>query len=298
LSGYVVCPACGTRIKAGREHCLKCFEPLPPPDEPVRVPLSVSLGLSKQSQIILGAVAVATVGGLLFVILTTASPATTDDAASAPVPSSASGRSAVMRAASEDPGAPPMPAVPPAVTRDGDTPADADLARKRDESLAAIERLPNDATMRNQLGLVLAKMGENDEALKQFDRAVALGSRTPEFRVNFGNLLGALGQWGRAVDQFREAILLAPRDYVVEYGLAVALQRKGDHDLAIPEFEKARRLKPDQPAVTLGLAASLERAGRREDAVREYRKFLGMQPNSADAARVGGHLAKLSANRP
>ena len=33
MSGYVVCRSCGTRIKAGREFCLKCFEPLPHPDE-------------------------------------------------------------------------------------------------------------------------------------------------------------------------------------------------------------------------------------------------------------------------
>jgi Flp pilus assembly protein TadD len=294
LSGFVVCPSCGTRIKAGRGHCLKCFTPLPHPDEPVRIPLSESLGLSKQNQIILGTLGLAVAGGLLYVILTTKSP-TAVDAEIMPSPSSsAPGRSA---AAPEEPGALPMPSVPQAVTRDPDTPPDPDLARRRDQFLAEVERLPNDAAARNQLGLVLAKMGENDEALKQFDRAVALANRTLEFRVNLGNLAGALGQWGRAVDQFREALLLAPRDYAVEYGLAVSLQRKGDHELAIPEFEKARHLRPDEAGVTLGLAASLEKAGRRDDAVREYRKFMEMQPSSPDTARVAGHLAKLSAGR-
>ena len=61
MAGYVVCQACGTRIKAGRGHCLKCFEPLPHPDDPVAVPLSVSLGLLKPNQMILGGVAVAIV---------------------------------------------------------------------------------------------------------------------------------------------------------------------------------------------------------------------------------------------
>jgi Flp pilus assembly protein TadD len=297
VSGYVVCPACGTRIKAGREHCLKCFTPLPHPDAPVRVPLSESLGLSKQSQIILGTLGLAVVGGLLFVILTTKSP-TTDDAEIMPSASSrAPGRAGAAGAAVEDPGGVPMPSVPQAVQHDPSAPPDPDLAGKRDQYLAQVERLPNDAAARNQLGLILAKMGENDEALKQFDRAVALASRTVEYRLNLGNLAGALGQWGRAVDQFREALLLAPRDYTVEYGLAVALQRKGDHDLAIAEFEKARRLKADDPGVTLGLAASLEKAGRRDDAIREYRKFMEMQPNTPDTARVANHLAKLSPGR-
>ena len=29
MSGFVVCPNCGARIKAGRGHCLRCFETLP-----------------------------------------------------------------------------------------------------------------------------------------------------------------------------------------------------------------------------------------------------------------------------
>jgi len=92
LSGFVICPACGTRIKAGREHCLKCFAILPRPDEPVRVPLSESLGLSKQSQIVLGALGLAVVGGLLYVILTTKSP-TADADLLPPTSSGASGSS-------------------------------------------------------------------------------------------------------------------------------------------------------------------------------------------------------------
>jgi len=44
--GYVVCTKCGTRIKAGREYCLRCGDALPPPDAPAIVTMWESLELS------------------------------------------------------------------------------------------------------------------------------------------------------------------------------------------------------------------------------------------------------------
>src|SRR4051794_30792208 len=62
MSGYVVCRSCGTRIKAGRAFCLKCFEPLP--EAGAAAPTSVweSLGLSATQQ------AVLTIGGGLIAV--------------------------------------------------------------------------------------------------------------------------------------------------------------------------------------------------------------------------------------
>src|SRR4051812_35770509 len=113
MSGDVVCQACGTRIKAGRGHCLKCFEPLPHPDDPVAVPLSVSLGLSKQTQAILGAVAAAIIAGLLFIIWTS-EPAVVDNEATSFAAANAARTTAAgssTRAASSSDTI-PMPPVP------------------------------------------------------------------------------------------------------------------------------------------------------------------------------------------
>src|SRR5260221_13724812 len=80
MSGYVVCQACGTRIKAGRPFCLKCLGPLPDPKAAVKSPLWESLGLSTPQKAMLGGVGVLVVAGLLFVIWQT-QPAPLDDQA-------------------------------------------------------------------------------------------------------------------------------------------------------------------------------------------------------------------------
>src|SRR4051794_37625423 len=69
MSGFVVCQKCGTRIKAGRAHCLKCFELLPDPAASVRAPLWESLGLSPNAQIAVwagAAIAVALLGMVIW----------------------------------------------------------------------------------------------------------------------------------------------------------------------------------------------------------------------------------------
>src|SRR5258708_2273888 len=80
MSGYVVCQACGTRIKAGRPFCLKCFGPLPDPQAAVKIPLWETLGLSAPQKAMLGGAGVLVVAGLLFVIWQTR-PAPLDDQA-------------------------------------------------------------------------------------------------------------------------------------------------------------------------------------------------------------------------
>jgi Tfp pilus assembly protein PilF len=282
-------------MKAGREYCLRCFSPLPTAEKPLPVPVWESLGLSKQTKIVMGVAAMVVVAALVAVIWTSEMPVVDEsDSVSLRPAASPVAPAAGAPAATPSGAALPMPSVPHAAVRGPETPADVELERQRDEYLTRLARTPNDAATLNALGLLLEKMGQNDDALTRFERAIALEPRTPAFRMNFANLAAALGQWGRAIDQYRETLLLARQDYAAQYALAIALQRKGDDELAIAEFTKARRLKQGEPAIALGLAASLERIGRKDEAVREYRDFLALQPNSSDADKVRVHLSTLS----
>jgi type IV secretory pathway VirB10-like protein len=232
-----VCRACGTRIKAGREFCLKCFEPLPHPDAPVPVPLSESLGLSERSQMLAGGAVLVIVVALIGVIWTSEKPVVEDSAAApsaapskpaaaastaaAPVSAPAAAPDAATAVAGSD-NAPPMPPLPEVVKADPDTPVDPALAQQVEQYRAQLTRLPNDAVAHNKLALVLAQSGENDEALKEFERAIAAAPREPAYRVNLANLALANGDLGRAINQYRETILLKRTDFAAQFGLAVA----------------------------------------------------------------------------
>lgn len=307
MSGFVVCQSCGTRIKAGRKFCLRCFEPLPDPDAPVRTPLWVSLGLSGGQQLILGVVVAIAVVALLVVIWNTA-PGPVDDLArpagravgtAAHPPAVAPLSTPASPDGSASAAAPTVqPPAPDRLNRDSEVPVDPALQSARDAYEQQLAAQPDDAETLNKLGQLLERMGDADEAAVRFERAVALVPRKSDYRLNLARAASELGQWDRAVDQYREALRLLPNDYATQYGLALALQKKGDDQTAITEFEKARRLGPAEPGVPLALGASFERAGRTADAVREYRRFIEMQPKSADAERLKARLARLSAARP
>ena len=300
MSGFVVCQSCGTRIKAGRGHCLKCFAPLPDPDAPVPTPLSVSLGLSRNTEIIVWIGAALAVVLLAVVIWRTwpvavddlAQPADIPAAATAPGPPSPVAASAGVRDASGRPTVEPSPA-------GGSVGVSTDpaLEATRADYEQKLTGRPQDPELLNKLGQVLERMGRAGEAAARFERAVALAPLEPTYRLNLAQAAGELGQWDRAVDQYREAVRLRPNDYDALNALGLTLQKKGDDQAAVAEFTKARRVNPAASGAALGLATSLEKVGRVDEAIQVFQQYLEIRPTPANAERVKGHLALLSRGR-
>ena len=299
VAEFVVCPSCGARIKAGREFCLRCFEPLPTADRPIRPPIWVSFGLSNQTRlIVLGAVGVLVVALIAVIVITEPKPINDDPVPlSQPATRPAAPSGAPDSSAPVDPNAAAAPVAVAAPATENVSPPDQKLLDRRAMLEAKLARSPNDADALNGLGQVLQELGQPEDAFRAFDAAVQAQPRRLDFRMNLAINARELGRWDRAIDEFREATRIQPRDYVAQFSLADALQKKGDDQTAIVEFEKARKLGPSAPGVPLGLAASYEKVGRTSDAVREYELFLQLQPNSADTARVRERLTRLAKGR-
>ena len=299
MSGYVVRPACGTRIKAGRAFCLKCFEPLP--EEGAAAPTSAweSLGLSATQQAILIIVGGLVVVALVAVIWQTSSAPLDDQArpAAAPAAAAAAPTGAVAPASPPDVVGPrvaafePTSLAPAAAPKPESSASDVAALESFDQQLA---QRPDDYEVLNRRGLALELLGRVSEAAACFERAVVLSPQTRSYHFNLARVYAALGQMDRAAAEYREVVRLRPDDYAARYTLALALQKKGDEEAAIPEFQKAVALGPDEPKAHLGLGVSLERVGRVSEAVPEYQRFIAMLPSSADAERLKEHLAALS----
>ena len=308
MAEYVVCPQCGTRIKAGRAHCLRCLADLPTPDAPLRLPVWVSLGLSPQQQVTLAIVASVIVLALVAIIWQT-TPGAVDDVPRPAPPDIAvtlPPRPAVDQ--SEAPAAqPPPPAVVPAVSPAAMA-ATVDLNRTAAAAYAAgnfeaaraayeeaLSKKPDDAETLNNLGQVLVRMNRTAEAIPRFERAITLVADKSTYHFNLGFAVAQLNQWDKAIAEYREALKLFPTDYAAQYNLATALQKKGDAQGSIPEFEKAIALAPGEPSFHLSLGMVLERVGRTADAVREYKTYLSMDPVGPDSSRLKDHVDALSA---
>lgn len=303
MSGYVVCPACGSRMKAGRGHCLRCFETLPVDAPEVSQPWFRSLQLSQGATLIAGVVL--TLAALLFSAVIWERAAPVEDDVARPALSTdrtAEQKATVPAAPGETPvassGRPPI--LEPGFIRAprAESPSTPDPAAARAAYEKALVQRPDDADTLNKLGQVLVVLGKIDEAMPRFERAAALAPDKWAYHFNLAHAASQLLLWDHAVAAFRRAKAIQPGDPATQFDLALALHKKGDEAAAVPEFEKAIALAPTDAKGHLALAITLERSGRMPDAVRSYRRFLELEPGSPDAEKLRAYLDSFNAAQP
>ena len=204
---------------------------------------------------------------------------------------------------------------------------DALAKRRYDVAIANLQKAvashPDEAVVRNTLGVALAKAGRRDEAAVQYRKAASLSPDFPDAHGNLGALLlstrrpdealrelqealtlnpeyseahvnlgTALAQTGRlpeAIPHFREAVRLSPGDANAWKNLALGLLLSGDPSQAIAPAEEAVKCSGGQdPAVMDQVARLYADAGRYADALRVARQALPLAQKRNDPALVKG----------
>jgi tetratricopeptide (TPR) repeat protein len=149
---------------------------------------------------------------------------------------------------------------------------------------------PRDAAALHLLGLIQHQRGRSGEAVELIRAAIARSPRDPAFHHNLGNLL-RVTEPAEALRCYERALALAPNSVDTLYNLGNVCQELGRLDRAIAYFERAMRLKPDAIELHNNLGAALQDRGRIEDAIACYRRALALQPASADTLdNLGGAL--------
>jgi len=165
----------------------------------------------------------------------------------------------------------------------------------------------------NNLGIVLADMGEPRAALDYYDRALQLRPRYPEALNNKGVTLSALRRSRDAIEAFENALQLRPSYCACWENIIDALSTTGRPLAAVERGAEALRHCPENPRllVNLGIAHGLlgqqaEAVDRFEQAVRLDASFaagfanlaiaydaLGRVSDAIDAGERALHLARI-----
>ena len=93
-------------------------------------------------------------------------------------------------------------------------------------------------------GLEFHKAKQWPQAIKEYERALALGGRFPEAFNNLAYCYRKVGQVDKAIELYRVAIALRPLFVQAHDYLARAYLAKGDRAAALHEYEIVRRLDP------------------------------------------------------
>jgi tetratricopeptide (TPR) repeat protein/ferredoxin len=111
----------------------------------------------------------------------------------------------------------------------------------------------------------LAESGKLEEAVREYQAAVAIAPDSAPSRYNLGGVLRRLGRNDAAIEQLEAARELSPDDFDVHVELGLAYMAAGANEKAIAALRRAMALNPDSPESRSHLPSliqQLERPGQ------------------------------------
>jgi len=122
--------------------------------------------------------------------------------------------------------------------------------------------------------------GRVDEALREYDRVIALTAPHAVPPEGTGVALLDKGLADEAILEFKKAIALDPRHAKAYRHLWLAYDKKGMADEALAAVQKAVELDPEFAEAYSSLGISYGRKGRFEDSKRAFAKALSLEPGN------------------
>jgi tetratricopeptide (TPR) repeat protein len=161
-----------------------------------------------------------------------------------------------------------------------------------DVALALNSRVPR--TWMNK-GLVLAELGRRDSALICFNRALELQPDRTDALNNRGGIRLQKGDLAGAVDDFSRAIEIRADFYSSYVNRAIAYFAMGDYEKSIADRRRAIELRPNNPTNYRdvgAIAEALLRLNRPREAVAEYDRAIQGAPQGDGS--LGGYYLNRS----
>ena len=175
----------------------------------------------------------------------------------------------------------------------------------------------NNALAHRNLGCVLLEQGNRaDEAIEQFERALAVDPDSAPVHASLAGALAMQGRIAEAIDHAEKALAIQPECVDAHNNLGIALAKAGRFDEAIARFQIALRLQPGyaraQGNIKGALAirdAVVAELARRRDSIRrnpndaalmtETAWMLATNPNvsirdGAEAVKLGERSVRLT----
>jgi len=155
---------------------------------------------------------------------------------------------------------------------------------------------PNRADFYFFRGYALENEGRIDEAMRQYEQALALDPQHARAHNNLGKNLADLGRSQEAVHHFQQAVAASPADWLARRNLGVALVALGRPEEAVALFRQALALCPDEVALLDDLGAALMLTGQPDEAWSRFERALQLRPGSTKS-HIGAALALNSLGR-
>ena len=157
---------------------------------------------------------------------------------------------------------------------------------------APAETSTGDARADTARGQALARSGKTEEALAEFDKAIALDPHYAEALYDRGLLYQAEKQHQLAIDDFTSASGLTPQRPEPLLGRAISYLALDRIKEAAADLDEAAQADPNNAQIWSTRGLAYERLGDKTRAAGSYGRAVGIRPKDEAArngfARVGG----------
>lgn len=163
----------------------------------------------------------------------------------------------------------------------------------------AIDKKPEYADARNNLGIVLAERKEWDEAIREFEAAAAnVMYTTPERAYfNLGEAYRAKGDPARAEGAYRRALRSNDRYAPAYTALAGVLGGQGKWNDAVSILTRCVDLLPDYAPGWMELGRANLRLSRPADALKAFDKVLAVSSDPEERKQAAGYVTLLGSEK-
>jgi tetratricopeptide (TPR) repeat protein len=153
----------------------------------------------------------------------------------------------------------------------------------------------NNDVAHNNLGFVLMRRGQLDDAVSHFETALKIRSQNAESHYHLGlalihnNLANALVRERRldeAIPHYEQAVALRPDYADAHYNFGIALLQQGRLDDAIAHWQQTVAIRPEDIEAHVTLAGTLARRGDEAEALAHYDLALQLAKAQGNAALV------------
>lgn len=130
-------------------------------------------------------------------------------------------------------------------------------------------------------GNASASLGKWDEAMAQYQKALALWPGGPDAHFGAGNVFFQKNQMDEAVAEYKKAVELNPNFPEAHNNLGFSFLKTGRINEAIVQYQKTLEITPDFVEARNNLAFCFLQVGRVDNAIAQYQKLIELRPGFA-----------------
>jgi tetratricopeptide (TPR) repeat protein len=155
------------------------------------------------------------------------------------------------------------------------------------EALAILDKatalMPGSVEAISNRGNVLMKLNRPADALTAFDAALVLAPAFPGARANRGNALAALGRFEEALAQYDAVLAVMPAHAETYLNRGSALMGLARAAEAVAAFDRALALRPDYVRAHIGRGAARQALNQQHEALADFGRANALDKSNADA---------------